>query len=66
MTTVYLVSEGYGEWTPVGVYQSFEGAKQLAPDGSWETDDRGVTRNCGDSLRGGRDLFIQPLPFVTG
>ena len=43
--SVYLVTEDYGEWTPVGVYLSFEDAKALVPGAAWETDERGVTRN---------------------
>lgn len=54
---VWLVREGYGEWTPIAVYESLDEAKLLAPESEEWTEDRGIIRNAGP----GRDLFIQPI-----
>jgi hypothetical protein len=58
---LYVVSEGYGQWEPIAIYESLDEATALDPAGEWRTDDRGVTRNWNGA---GRDLLIQCVPLV--
>lgn len=61
MDHVYVVTEGYGEWELVGVYENVDDAKALAPESDDWREERGIIRNWG----GGRDLFIQRAPLNT-
>lgn len=64
---VYLVSESYGDWIPIAVYETLEKAKSIEPLATWELDRQPDDEHCVGTLRNfgkGRDLFITPLELI--